>query len=304
MVLTILACLAAAIATDPASADNRDEVGPVDPGATSTNNLWRSVNTGPLALAEPSTPLDEPLVTDRPDFTESTKTIPAGHLQIEAGYTLTYNRDAGVRTKTHTFPETLLRVGVAEDLELRIAWEGWTRSEDKFRERNDVGRRVSTSDVTTGGSDLSLGIKYHVCDQDGFRPDFGVIVAMDLPAGHDSRTSGDVDPFVGLLWAYDLTEDTSIAGNFNIAAPTDGGSRYVETSASLSLGYALTDELGAYVEYFGFYPAGAHQSDAHFINGGLTYQFTNNFQVDVRLGTGLNDESDDLFAGIGFSYRF
>ncbi len=39
--------------------------------------------------AQTTDPMQEPLVTDRPDFTESTEAVPAGHLQLEAGYTFT-----------------------------------------------------------------------------------------------------------------------------------------------------------------------------------------------------------------------
>ena len=67
--------------------------------------------------------LSEPLVTDRPDFTESTVTVGRGVMQLECGYTFTADDEAGVRTNNHSFPETLLRVGMlAEWFELRFDW--------------------------------------------------------------------------------------------------------------------------------------------------------------------------------------
>ena len=256
----------------------------------------------PLALPAAPAPLG-PLVSDRPDFTESTLTIPAGHLQLESGYTFNYDRHDGRRTKRHTFPEVLLRVGVAEDVELRIGWEGWARTESLSTMRNDVGRRTLLTETVTGGSDLSVGFKFHLADQDGIRPDLGLIVAADLPTGHHAYTSGDVDPNLGLLWAYDLDDDWSLAGNLNLALPTEAGTRIVEPSASLSVGYGITDGVGAYFEYFGFYP-GSHGPDTHYVNGGLTFLVTDDFQIDLRAGAGLNDDSDDFFTGIGFVWRF
>src|ERR1043166_9581353 len=52
---------------------------------------------------------DKPLETDRPDFTESPKTVGKGVFQVEGGYTFTYNDDHNVRTADHSFPETLYR---------------------------------------------------------------------------------------------------------------------------------------------------------------------------------------------------
>ncbi|MGH7563856.1 MAG: hypothetical protein ACREK5_05485, partial [Gemmatimonadota bacterium] len=54
-----------------------------------------------------------PLVTDRPDFTESALTVPRGDPQLESGYTLTRADDAD----EHALGEVLLRIGVAGRLE-------------------------------------------------------------------------------------------------------------------------------------------------------------------------------------------
>jgi len=248
--------------------------------------------------------MDEPLVTDRPDFTESTLTIPAGHLQLESGYTFTYDREGDERVKDHTFPEILLRVGIVEDVELRIEWAGWSFNEELFSERNDNGRTVNVTNRVTGVNDLGLGFKFHLLDQDGWQPDFGIIAKIDVPTGNQGLSTSDVDPFVGLLWAYDLDERSSLAGNLNFAVPTDEDGRFFETSASLTYAYSITDDFGAYLEYFGFYPTGNDASDAHFINGGFTYLVTNDLQFDIRVGHGLNEEADDLFAGAGFSIRY
>ena len=251
-----------------------------------------------------SGPIDDDLVTDRPDFTESTTTIPIGRVQLEAGYTYTYDSGDGVRAQTHTYPELLLRIGLVEDVELRVGWLGWEHTEEVFRIRNDDGRRVKTHDRNDGGGDMDVGFKFHLFDQDGWVPDFAVLLDASMPTGADPHGSGDVDPGLGLLWAYDLTNDLSLGGNVNFAAPTSDNGRYFETSASLAVGYSLTDKLGAYVEYFGFYPSDRNQSDTHFANGGFTYLITNNLQLDIRVGIGLNDEADDLFTGAGVSWRF
>ncbi len=249
-------------------------------------------------------PLDEPLVSDRPDFTESAVAVPYGRIQLEGGYTFTYDSGDGIRTQDHTYPELLLRVGLVEDFELRLGWVGWSHTEESFRTETRAGRSVRVTDSDDGGNDMSAGFKFHLLDQDGLFPDFGVITELSLPTGASGQTSGDVDPVAKLLWAYDLTDDLSVAGNVNFAVPTSDNGRYFETAASLSFSYAITDRVGSYVEYFGFYPSDRNQADTHFLNGGFTFLITNNLQFDVRAGMGLNDEADDFFTGAGFAIRF
>lgn len=246
-------------------------------------------------------PMDEPLVTDRPDFTESTETVPAGHLQLESGYTFTYNREGGTRTTDHTAPEMLWRIGLSDHVELRVGWDGYTYTDSLFR--GGVGgdsRKRAFQDA----NDLSLGLKVKLFEQEGWRPHFGIIAAVTVPTGAGGGTSGDVDPEIVFLWAYDLSENTAIAGNVGIAVPTEDSHRFVQTTASLAYAFALTEKWGAYAEYFGIYPSSDSGHDAHFFNAGFTYLVNKDFQLDVRVGLGLNEEAGDFFTGVGLSKRF
>src|SRR5437870_3062683 len=61
---------------------------------------------------------EEPeLVTDRPDFTESSLVVPRGRLQIEGGFSYTRGNSG---ERAWNLPEMLLRLGVASRWELRL----------------------------------------------------------------------------------------------------------------------------------------------------------------------------------------
>ncbi len=247
---------------------------------------------------------DGPIVTDRPDFTESSSTVPALRMQIEGGYTFTADDENRLRTADHTFPELLMRIGIVEGFELRIGGEGFSSTEVLFEERNDSGRKIHQKEHEDGGTDMEVGVKLHLIDQQGWIPDFGVIVSTSIPTGTVTKTSGDVDPQVKWLWSYELTERWGLAGNLNFAVPTTENDRFFQTAASLSLSCSITDWLGSYVEYFGVYPNDDGTDCAHYMNGGLTFPVTENLQFDVRCGAGLNEEADDFFVGTGFAVRF
>ncbi len=252
---------------------------------------------------KPTDPMDEPLITDRPDFTESTDAVPAGHFQLEAGYTFTYDREHKERVRDHAAPEFLLRIGVVDDLELRLGWQGYSWTENQFETRTRGNRRVTGEDWTDGAHDLSIGFKLKLLEQDGLVPHFGVLASMNIPVGSDVVSSGDVEPGAILLCAYDLTDEVALAGNVGFASLTDAGERFFQTSASLSLAVALTERLRGYVEYYGLYPNAEHSDAAHTLNAGFTFLINHTFQIDWRIGGGLNEEADDFFTGVGFSWR-
>lgn len=268
---------------------------PVEPIPASTKNF----------LGLDAAPLTEPLVTDRPDFTEATNTVPRGHVQLELGYTFTYDKEDKNRTTDHTLPEFLLRTGLNDWLELRIGWAGWSRTEDLFREKNDAGRTVTMTEIERGWNDLYLGFKTALCEQDGLRPALSLIPAITVPSGSTNKTSGDVDPEIKIAWGYDLTEDLALSGNLNFAMPTtETNHRFLQVANSISLARSFNDWLGGYVEYFGFYPNDRGSDCAHYVNGGLTFLVTDNLQFDIRVGKGLNEEADDIFAGAGMAIRY
>jgi hypothetical protein len=252
----------------------------------------------------PVEPLEGTLVTDRPDFTESTDAIATGHAQLEIGYTFTLDRDGETRARTHTAPEFLLRLGVLHKLELRLGWEGYGWSETSGIEQTRAGRSVRRNRWDQGASDLSVGVKYKFAEQEGTSPHMGVIAGLTVPSGSDGSSGGDVEPEVVFLWAFDVDDRWSIAGNAGIAIPRGEGNRFTQGKASLSLACSVSDRVGLYTEYFGLYPSSEHEDAAHSVNGGVTYLVSDNFQLDARVGAGLNEEADDFFAGVGFAYRW
>ncbi len=138
--------------------------------------------------------LNEPLVTDRPDFTESPSVVGLGVTQLEAGYTYTYTYDSTTTgsTKSHSLPETLLRTGILADwLELRI---GWNYAEET------VTLFGTSRTLATGSEDLHLGLKFALTGQEGLLPEMGIIAQMDVPSGSTVFSAGET--LSGVNWIY------------------------------------------------------------------------------------------------------
>jgi hypothetical protein len=68
------------------------------------------------------------------------------------------------------------------------------------------------------------------------------------------------------------------------------------------MGVALSDRLGAFIEFLGDAPT--HEGKpANAVDAGLTYLLADNIQVDVLGSVGLSDAADDWFIGAGLVWR-
>ena len=238
--------------------------------------------------------LDAPLVTDRPDFTEASSTVGVGVAQIEFGYTYTFDNDGTDQIIGHSYPEPLLRLGLLADwLELRVGW--------------NYATEVVNSVRTSGSEDLYLGFKIGLTPQEGLLPEMALIPQMFVPVGAAPFTGDEVLPGVNWIYGWEVSDFLSTAGStqFNRTIDEVTADAYTEWAQSWTIAYSLTDHLGAFTEWFAFFPHSADTAQTeHFFNGGVTVLLTNNVQWDVRAGVGLNDAADDYFAGTGLSIRF
>ncbi len=242
--------------------------------------------------ALPCTAQEDPLVTDRPDFTESALSVLPGVVQVEAGYTLT--RDDAVNG--HSLGEVLLRIGALPRTEVRIGL-------NSFAWTNDPGDDVS------GTEDISVGVKVALAPggTDGFQllqPSIALLVNTTLPTGADGIGEDDLQPAATLAMAWELSDRLGLGANASVAAASQDGDRFGQFSGSLSVGAGLAERVGAYGEYFVIAPPGPDDEATGFLNGGLTFLASNDFQLDVRGGFSVHGVETDLFFGVGLATRF
>jgi hypothetical protein len=240
---------------------------------------------------------DEPLISDRPDFTESSSTVGLRRVQVEGGYTYLRDATGALVSSAHSFPETLYRIGMfAEWFEFRVAW--------------NYGIHLDHSDVVSnlfqGGDDMYLGAKFFLTEQDGWLPEMVLLPQMNVPTGPPDVTDGEIEPGVNWLYGWDITEVVSAGASTQVnRAKDDADVFFAEFAQSLTFNYKLSEKLGGYTEWFAFFPAGsADELPQHYLDGGFTYKAWKNVQFDIRAGVGLNGPADNFFAGSGAVLRF
>ncbi|MEX0679090.1 MAG: transporter [Pirellulales bacterium] len=240
---------------------------------------------------------DEPLVSDRPDFTEASSCVGLRRVQVEMGYTYIRDNNNATVGSAHSFPETLLRVGMfAEWFEARVAWNYGIH----------LDHTGIVSNIFQGGDDLYLGAKLALTEQDGWRPEMALVPQMNVPTGPPEVSDGEVEPGVNWLYGWDVNEWLAMGGSTQVnRALDDADVFYAEFAQSWTFNYTLTEKLGAYTEWFAFFPAGSVVAlPEHYFDGGFIYLAHKNVQYDIRAGVGLNDPADDFFGGVGAVLRF
>ncbi len=228
-----------------------------------------------VALASP-TYAQEPLVTDRPDFTESASAVERAHFQLEGGFTLT-DKDG---ENEYAVGEVLLRIGIAPRLELRIA-----------------GNSYVASDGDDGFEDAGVGVKLMIVE------DTAVLAGTSVPTGSSGVGSDAWEPEVRLAHQRVLG-DLAVGANVGWFSTEVDDERRHGGLASLAFGIPLTDRDGLFLEAYGIATEGSGGEEAY-VDGGLTRFFSDDFQLDARVGVGIaGDDAADWFFGVGAARRW
>jgi hypothetical protein len=231
------------------------------------------------------------LVTDRPDQTEAPVLVPAGAIQIETGFQIETDRHAGVRTKNFTYNTTLLKYGVNEHFELRMI------SEYLGTSTQVIGERKATK--VSGLSPLAVGLKIKLSEEQGWWPQAALIGHINLVSGSQAYAPDFTAADFRLTFANTLSEKLTLS--YNLGAEWDGETPNADFLYTLSLGYKVTDRIGAFIEGYSFFPE--HSKADNRIDGGITFLITPVVQWDVSGGIGLSDNSPDSFVSTGLSIR-
>lgn len=229
--------------------------------------------------------------TDRPGFADSTAVMPRGHFQLELGYTVSQDREEKVRTRDHAFPQSNLRIGLLDELELRLLWNGFSLTETKSE------GELSHDD---GVGDMTLGLRAPLLKNDGISPDLTALFNLSIPVGTPSKSADELVPDLRLAYGWELIASLRLYGVGIASAGYDDEGRFFQGSASSGLSLAITKELSAFIEYFGIY-ANDRSAPRHSVDGGFAYLLTPSIQLDLSLGFGLNDEATDSFLAAGIS---
>lgn len=238
-----------------------------------------------MALMAYAQEISKELVTDRPDQTESSATVPKHSIQIESGFIYEYDKMNGMATKYYGINSTLLRYGLLDNLELRIG-TGYSN--------------VKNEASIKGFEPLYLGAKVFITKEKSWVPELAILANIVAP-GFAEKAFKPQYMGSGIRFAASHTLTDFLSLGYNLGAKWDGDNPFATGIYSLVFGFSLTEKFSAFIESYGYLPQ-ANKPD-HRADAGFTYLVTSNFQLDCSGGIGLMEHSPDYFINFGFSWR-
>lgn len=222
--------------------------------------------------------------SDRPSFTTGPILMEVEVWQLELGYVY---RETSAEKEIGSFPNTLVRYGLNEKIELRFGWNGYDF--------------VDNMDDEAG--DTSFGFKYYLGKDILGTDSMSLIATLSIPTGSGQS---ELDPQFLLSWDHALDETTTLSGNIGVGFPSDEitGDRFTQGIFSLMCSKKVDKDTSIFGEYYTNFPAADEADCEHILQAGVLRMIDFDTQLDLHAGIGLNDQSDDWLIGVGFSHRF
>jgi outer membrane putative beta-barrel porin/alpha-amylase len=250
------------------------------------------------ALAPGHGRAEDQIVTDRPDFVESSLTVGKGRFQVETSVAGIHNRDGTLHEEILATP-TLLRLGVADALELRLETDGYVRTRTE-----DIGAPpVQTS---YGIADSALGLKWHMQDGEGGRPSVAGLLHADVRSGSESLRGHGIRPSLRASFEWELPSHSSLGVMPGVIYDSrDDGHRYAAGILGATLGHNWTERLHTFVEVAGRQLARPADGGNIITYGlGAAYLIVPTVQVDTGMFIGANHHTPDVSWTVGLSAKF
>lgn len=235
-------------------------------------------------------PIEEP-GPDSADFPDSAFTVKPGVVYVETSLTSTSTKGPRIRDY---FTNTLIRVGLVEDWELRISSPGVTQ---------EVGPGIDT----TGFGPLTFGFKHHLWneDEDGWLPALGVIAQVTTPTGSAAFQPGAATPTIffnfdkGMPMEFDFEINTGLTW-----AKDDNGDRFLQGNILWALGHEIAPHVEVFNHGFANFPAAGGRGVEVVTGPGIAWINSPRTMLDFSLNFGLTPDSPHRLTRFGLSLAF
>lgn len=224
------------------------------------------------------------IITDRPDQTESSSTVPKGSLQIESGLLIGFTEQNLFSESQILAPTTLFRYGITKGIEIRVV------------NQLESIKNQTSSKTTNGVSDLEIGTKIQLLKKEDINTEIAFLTHLILPTGSKALTNDNVGTINKISVAHQVTNNIGVGYNIGYNYFGDGKG---DLTYSLAIGIGITDKAAIYVEPYG--DLTEFKNHIANFNTGLTYLLKDNFQIDFSFGTGLNYTMN--YISMGFSWN-
>lgn len=237
--------------------------------------------------------------TDRPNKTNSPRTLDAGHAQVEmdlAAYT--YDKESGIRTEDWMAANSNLRLGLTNWAELQLLVP--------FYENNRVtDTAAGLTQRTEGIGDLTVGVKANFWGNDTGDSAGGIGAYVKTPTASHDIGNGKTEGTLLALLDFSLPADIDLGVNCGVGiTANDTGGYHTDIINSACVSHKLVGTLSGYLEFYSSVPSNQSSEWVGTVDVGLTLMVAKNVQLDTGLNIGVTRAADNLETFLGLSARF
>ncbi len=241
---------------------------------------------------------EEPVInTDRPGFSDASRTVPKGYFQIENGFLFQTENTGGLgKRQLINFNSSLLKYGIIDGLEIRL-------NQSILAERLFENNEPTELGWQNGLAPLVLGVKFNLFEEKGLLPEMAFVTDYTFAKneGYFQNSNGALR--FNLIALHHLNPDWIFT--YNIGLTSTLGTNNPTFTYTIKTAYSLNN-ITPYLEVYGF--RSRINIPFNYINGGVSYLLNNALQLDFHAGIDiveLFDENilyDQSFISLGLSY--
>ena len=226
--------------------------------------------------------------TSRMGVVKGPGVVAAGVLQVEAGY-LHAERDGRTRD---VFGETLLRVGLGRETELRATFPSYLRTETAALQTEGVG-------------DAALAFKHRFRQPAGYLPGLSLVLGSTLPTGEDAFSAGEVQPEVIAAAEWRLPPQLALVATAGHREAIAADDRFGQNTLGAAARADLSRIVATQVEYTRVYSTREGATSAGQLRATAAFRVTRDLQLDGWAGRVTQDGvPDETLFGVGFTRRW
>ena len=228
-----------------------------------------------------------PLSTDRPDTTESPRTVDAGHFQFEMEIAIS-TRESGARE--FSLGELNAKIGLDHATDLQVVMPFY-------------------SHVRNGGEgfgDMEIRIKRNLWGNDEGATALALMPFIKIPTANGDLGNGEFEGGLIVPLGFDGPTGWSCAVQAELAveADEDGSGYHLGLLNSVTGSHGLTENTAVFLELVSVLSAESGADWEAYFNTGMTWAVTPTWQVDGGVRVGLTSASADFTPFLGLSTKF
>lgn len=232
--------------------------------------------------------------TDRPDVTESPRTVDAGHFQLETDlFRLERRNTKQGRTDDYLFNQMNIKVGLTRSTAMQVNFE-------TYSVKLDFEGGVK-QDHSSGFGDVTLRLKQNLIGNDKGRFAVALLPYLKFPTSHaDSESQYEGGIIVPMSIKFDNDWKLGVQLEADRLQDEEGAGHHNEVLQTLTVSHPLSTKIDAILEtYYTCELKTAHFKN--FINAALQYELGKNLLIDGGVNYGMQHEAKkSCFVGLSF----